>query len=314
MKLSDLIAYRNILRETSAVDIGKSTDLNLQKISHLVATNAIQLPDFLESIKKQQHIIQKNFEDFENTLDQLRAYIDTQISQQESVCLAESYRLYEEEMCHETSTYILKRTSPMSPESRIALQTRLLNYTDWQHAGMIIRPALESFVFDMVSLDPLYIVDENYELLEPLILKFPEQYQRRLRPYIINERSCEPMLSKIPDSQFGLCLVYNLFNFRPLEIIKQYLTEIYQKLKPGGVLIMTFNDCDREKAVMLVESSFACYTPGELVKNLAQSLNYEILYSWHDNGPSTWLELRKPGTLTTLRGGQSFAKVVAYPN
>jgi hypothetical protein len=314
MKLSDLIAYRNMLQETNAVDIGKATDLSLQKISHLVATNAIQLPDFLENIKKQQRSIQQNFEDFENLLGELRTHIDTQISQRESACLAESYRLYEEEMCHETSEYILKRNSPMSPESRIALQTRLLNYTDWQHAGMIIRPALESFVFDMVSLDPLYIVDENYELLEPLISKFPEQYQRRLRPYVINERSGEPMMSKIPDSQFGLCLAYNLFNFRPLEIIKQYLTEIYQKLKPGGVLIMTFNDCDREKAVMLVESSFACYTPGELVKNLAQSLNYEVLYSWHDNGPSTWLELRKPGTLTTFKGGQSFAKVVAYPN
>jgi hypothetical protein len=313
MKLSDLIAYRNILRETSATAIGNNADSDIEKISHLVATNAVQLPDFLENIKKQQLTVQKNFEDFEIILDNLRLQIDAEISQRESACLAESYRLYEEEMCNETAEYILKRNSPMSPESRIALQTRLLNYTDWQHAGMIIRPALESFVFDMVSLDPLYVVDEKYELLEPLILKFPEQYQRRLRPYVINERSSEPMLSKIPDSQFGLCLIYNLFNFRPLEIIKQYLTEIYPKLKPGGVLIMTFNDCDREKAVMLVESSFACYTPGELVKNLAQSLNYEILYSWHDNGPSTWLELRKPGTLTTLKGGQSFAKVVAYP-
>ena len=77
---------------------------------------------------------------------------------------------------------------------------------------------------------------------------------------------------------------------------------------------MTFNDCDREKAVMLVEQHYACYTPGYLVKDLVTSLGYEILYSFNDGGPSTWLELRKPGTLTTVKGGQSFAKVVAYPN
>jgi SAM-dependent methyltransferase len=217
-------------------------------------------------------------------------------------------------MCHETAEYILKRHSPISTESRIALQTRLLNYTDWQYAGMVIRPALETFIYDMVSFDPLYIIDESHELLEPTIERFPQEYQRRLRPYVINERQPDPMMIKIPDSQFGMCLVYYLFNFRPLEIIKRYLIEIFQKLKPGGILIMTFNDCDREKAVMLVEQHFACYTPGYLVKDLVISLGYEILYSWHDGGPSTWLELCKPGTLITVKGGQSFAKVVAYPN
>jgi hypothetical protein len=121
------------------------------------------------------------------------------------------------------------------------------------------------------------------------------------------------MMTKIPDGQFGLCLAFYLFDFRPLEIIKKYLTEIYHKLKPGGVLIMTFNDCDREKAVQLVENNFACYTPGYLILDLAKSLGYEVLYSWNDGGSSTWLELSKPGELTTLKGGQSFAKVVAYP-
>jgi SAM-dependent methyltransferase len=314
MKLSDLIAYRNHLQETSATSIGKHAHADLCKIVHLVETNKIQMSNFLANIKTQQDTIEKNFNDFEAILNQLRLQVDELISHQEPAWFVESYRLYEQEMCNETPEYILKRSAAMSTESRIALQTRLLNYTDWQHAGMIIRPALETFIFDMVSFDPLYIVDEKYDLLEPAMSKFPAQYQRRLRPYVIDERQADPMLIKIPDAQFGMCLVYNLFNFRPLEVIKRYLIEIYQKLKPGGVLIMTFNDCDREKAVMLVESSFACYTPGTMVKNLTQSLGYEILYSWHDGGPSTWLELRKPGTLATLKGGQSFAKIIAYPN
>jgi len=313
MKFSDLISYRNYLKEISVAAIGKTADLDLNKIVSSIENNTVQTPEILEKIKAQNKTIQKNFEDVENTIDQLRLQIDALISQQEPAKFVESYRLYEQEMCHESNEYILKRRASISPEFRLALQTRLLNYTDWQHAGMIIRPALESFVFDMVSLDPLYIIDENYELLEPVIDKFPEQYQRRLRPYVISERSPDPMLTKIPDEQFALCLVYNLFDYRPLEVIKRYLIEIYQKLKPGGVLIMTFNDCDREKAVLLVESSFACYTPGTLIKNLAESLNYEIVYSF-ECGPSTWLELRKPGTLVTFKGGQSFAKVVAYPN
>jgi len=314
MKLSELIAYRNYLEQTSALFVGKAADRDLDKIMHMVQTNPVQIDQFVDQLTTQQATIQKNFEEFEKLLDQLRHQIKELIAQHESAWFVESYRLYECEMCHETAEYILRRHSTISTESRITLQTRLLNYTDWQHAGMVIRPGLETFTYDMVSFDPLYIIDESYELLEPTIVKFPAEYQRRLRPYVINERQTDPMLIKIPDSQFGMCLVYHLFNFRPLEIIKRYLNEIFQKLKPGGILIMTFNDCDREKAVMLVEQHFACYTPGYLVKDLVTSLGYEILYSWHDGGPSTWLELRKPGILTTVKGGQSFAKVVAYPN
>jgi SAM-dependent methyltransferase len=314
MKLSELIAYRNYLEQTSALFVGKTADRDLATIIHMVQTNSVQVDQFTDRLITQQEIIQQNFEGFEQLLDQLKQQIKKLIAQQEQPWFVESYRLYECEMCYETAEYILKRHSPISTESRITLQTRLLNYTDWQYAGMVIRPGLETFTYDMVSLDPLYIIDESYELLEPTIVKFPAQYQRRLRPYVIDERQTDPILIKIPDGQFGLCLVYHLFNFRPLEIIKRYLIEILQKLKPGGILIMTFNDCDREQAVMLVEQHFACYTPGDLVKDLVVSLGYEILYSWHDGGPSTWLELRKPGTLTTVKGGQSFAKVVAYPN
>lgn len=314
MKLSELVAYRNYLNDNSAVLVGKLADREMGEIVEAVKTNNIQLDNFAEQIIAQQKTIQENFVQFENLLMQLKQQISVLIAQQESAWFLESYRLYDVEMCHETPEYILRRHSSISPQVRNTLDSRLANYADWQHAGMVIRPALETFVYNMVSFDPLYIIDENYELLQPTLDKFPAQYQRRLRPYVINERQTDPILAKVPDGQFGMCLVYHLFNFRPLEVIERYLIEIYQKLKPGGILIMTFNDCDREKAVLLVEKHFACYTPGYLLKGLVKSIGYEILYSWNDDGPSTWLELRKPGTLTTLKGGQSFAKVVAYPN
>jgi hypothetical protein len=108
-------------------------------------------------------------------------------------------------------------------------------------------------------------------------------------------------------------LPITFFNFRPFEVLKKYLTEIYQKLRPGGMFVLTFNDCDRDKGVMLVEQHFCCYTPGYLIRELAQSLGYEILFSWTDQGPTTWLELRKPGEFESLRGGQSLAKILPKP-
>jgi hypothetical protein len=178
---------------------------------------------------------------------------------------------------------------------------------------MIIRPGRETFINDLLALDPLYLVDESHDLLQPAMNQFNEQFQQRLRPYTIQERSGEAILGQLPKSQFGLVFAYNFFNFRPFEVLRQYLTEIYQKLKPGGMLVMTFNDCDRAKAVMLVEQHYCCYTPGYLVRELAQSLGYEIAFSWTDQGPTTWLELRKPGEQYSLRGGQALAKIMPKP-
>ena len=39
----------------------------------------------------------------------------------------------------------------------------------------------------MVMFDPLYLVDLKHTLLDPAVKKFPEEYQRRLRTYVVNE-------------------------------------------------------------------------------------------------------------------------------
>jgi len=77
------------------------------------------------------------------------------------------------------------------------------------------------------------------------------------------------------------------------------------------MLVLTYNDCDRDKGVRLVEQHFCCYTPGYLVTELTQSVGFDPVFTWNDGGPSTWLELKKPGELTSLRGGQSLAKIVS---
>ena len=154
------------------------------------------------------------------------------------------------------------------------------------------------------------MVDLNHDYLAPALAKFNPVYQRRLRTYTIKEELDQDILRQLPDNQFALCFAYNYFNFRPFEILKKYLGEIYQKLTPGGVLIMTFNDCDRASAVKLVENFYCCYTPGYLVRELAISMGYDIEYSWNDDGPTTWLELKKPGNRNSLKGGQTLAKIL----
>ena len=73
--------------------------------------------------------------------------------------------------------------------------------------------------------------------------------------------------------------------------------------------MFSFNDCDYWKPVTLTENHFCCYVPGRLVRKHAVELGYDIVNTTHDNTGISWIELRKPGTLDSLRGGQALASI-----
>jgi SAM-dependent methyltransferase len=310
MKLSDLINYQMELNTMSAEFIHRQANIDLEKITYLVGHRSIQLAEHANTLQLRHKEIQQTFNAFETNLNELKSELKQLIETTEKPWFVESYRLYEQEMIYETAEYILNRRPEITSETEQFYCTRIVRYNSWQHPAMIIRPGREPYINELLASDPLYLVDESHDLLRPAISQFNEQYQQRLRPYTINERNGEEILGKLPNGQFGLVFAYNFFNFRPFEIIRKYLAEIYEKLRPGGMLVMTFNDCDRDKGVMLVEQHFCCYTPGYLVRELARSLGYQVTFSWTDQGPTTWLELQKPGNFVSLRGGQALAKII----
>jgi hypothetical protein len=53
-----------------------------------------------------------------------------------------------------------------------------------------------------------------------------------------------------------------------------------------------------------------CYTPGSRIRTIAQNLSYKIIEQCAGTGNIAWFELRKPGEIQSLRGGQVLAKVI----
>ena len=113
----------------------------------------------------------------------------------------------------------------------------------------------------------------------------------------------------MPDNQFAICVAYNYFDFKPMEVIEQYMHELFTKLCPGGVLAMTFNDCDRPSGIVLAKNFISFYTPSNLILRLAKNIGFQEIFKFNDDGPTTWVELQKPGSLSSLRGGQTLAKI-----
>lgn len=310
MKLSELVAYYNALSRFSVDSVRRDANMALDKIMHEVRYRDVGADDIRQRLGDNVATVNQDFYNFEKELQNLKQQVRQQIEKLEKHYFAESYRIYDEEMVHESVDWILNRRMPMSDETKSLITARIAAHNDWHHPGMIIRPGLEDFIDSMVGLDPLYLVDREHDLLAPAMGRFNELFYRRIRPHYINEYSDDEILHKIPNAQFGMCLAFNFFNFKPFEVLKRYLIEIYNKLKPGGTLLMTFNDCDREHCVALAESAFTCYTPGSMVRDLAQAIGYEVFFEWNDNGNLSWIELKKPGKLTSLRGGQTLAKIM----
>ena len=312
MKLSELVGYLNLLESAELAPDYHAAVRRFQEISHVVATHAVQIEHYGSVFTDKINNIAQEFEHAQSALDSLKDNVRKQIAELEPAQYQASQQLYEQEMCFETTEYILNRRLSIDPDSRLLLTGRLLQYTDWRLPGLIIRPGCEKFVEDLVPLDPLYLVDQHQDLLIPAIQGFTPEYQRRLRPYVINDYEHTDALWQLPINQFGLIFAYNYFNYKPMKVVRQYLDSMFARLRPGGVAIFTYNDCDWAHGVALAEKSFMCYTPGREIQAYCNQIGFETLSVNRGQGDIAWMEIRRPGDIESIRGGQSLAKIVAH--
>lgn len=313
MKLSEIVAYLNLLDSLDIHDEAAEATRRLAAVLHVVVNHTVQVNTCSQDLAQCFDSVKFGLDNFDRSLAQIKQRLTQLVHEHESAALAESYRLFDQEMRHDSPQYILTRRLNIDAESREKLEHRLKNLTDWRLPGLIIGPRSEDFIEHMVPMDPLYVVDTHEDLLSPAVRKFHPDYQRRLRQYIVNEYVPRPILNELPNNQFGVIFAYNYFNYRPMEVIRRYIQEIASKLRSGGSFIMTYNNCDRAHGVGLTERHWMCYTPQRLIVAVAVEAGLELVSATDESGDLSWIEFVRPGEIETLRGGQSLAKIIAIP-
>jgi hypothetical protein len=311
MKLSDTVARLNLFDSLDVTSECSTATGRLNHIAHVVTEHAKPYQTASDNIIKTHNELINNIAKFSAQVESLKQDLKDEIVQHEQEYLDYSLYLYREEYKHNSPDVILNRRMRIDDADDLMLRTRLKNLTDWRLPGMIIRPGVETYIEDMVPLDPLYVVDHDPELMHPAISKFTSEYQRRLREYVINDWADGPVLDKLPDNQFGTIFAYHYFNHKPMPIICKFLTEFYEKLRPGGSVLMTYNNCDLAHGVIRSEHAWMLYTPRRLIEQHAIETGFELTNAYDGKGDVSWLELRKPGDIASLRGGQTLAKVLA---
>jgi hypothetical protein len=251
-------------------------------------------------IIKTTALLRQAADDFVNLFE----LIDHNISQIESTLMLQ--------VVPEVSGYdeaINRRPLHCADYGKELLLSRIGKYSSWQYPAMELNPRHPNiFTTTMVASDPLYLVDIQFEqALTNALSIFTPEYQARLRPYFINGYD----FSVLPKEQFGFVFSANSFEYINLKDIEKCIASIYPLLLPGGTFVFTYNNCEIPNSARLAENNLRSYTTQSQLLTFASKLGFEVsdVFNFSDGQPLSWIELKKPGTLKTIKGHQTLGAI-----
>jgi len=204
-----------------------------------------------------------------------------------------------------------KLANSFLPDSVIS---RCRRYSTWQYPGLIISPIDKFWIDTMVACDPLYLLGMSYRSshIEEIISVYPIEYQRRLRIY---KNLHDKNFSKLPNNQFGFILAWEVMLEFSIQSIEKYLTLILNLLRPGGVFMFNYNECDHLELAESSEKKAIPYCNSRILKNVCETIGYNIIqfgeYKSEDaNNYLNWIEIKKPGEITTVKRAQASGSVL----
>ena len=307
MKLSDIVNYKTSIKNLDKNHVQQVFYKFSKHMTSTLSTQGVDFGDIKHQILEDLDQIQTLFERIDNNLYQFDEKLLDYIKTFETEYYNQGDEIYANTL-DDTPEYILERSKNEglfeTDDDLKFFISRLKIYSDWRYPGLHIRP-LEGKISDCLkAFDPLYFADTQEGLLDKVKNLWNEQYQRRVRYYTINDQDPNP-LKNLPQQQFGFVLATEFFNYKSMQVVQKYLVSIYDLLKPGGTAFFTYNDCDTIEGLRLVEAKFNSYTPGRMIREIAQNIGYEISAEFRRGSRLTWLEIRKPGQLISIRDGQT---------
>ena len=316
MKLSDLVQSRNYFKKINTASVIESLATLQKEIDVASISLNSDLLEQLTETNNELELVKSKFNLAIEKINSIQENLDADVdSMAEPYCIANN------------TVDGVKNVVDLTVEgTRDLRQPMFSDEINYDILSVIRRntvpkyPTLELFCKDgvwtkyLVAADPLYIVDIHPEFLKSTAGQFHEDYQRRLRQYLLGHHGMPPDdLSKLPQNQFGFTLAINAFDFMTLDRVHNYITQIYNLLRPGGTAFFTYNNCEESNNVRLVEKGFKGWATKTELENFCKNSGFEILNSI-SKVETSWLEIKKPGTLKTVKIHQSLGRIVNNNN
>lgn len=307
MKLYDLVTFRNRLVKALDIDPVVQRLLELQsnldniknKVSEVSESNSNYVKGLIDYYGNIIEKVQQPKTDLSKQLEQ----VNNEITKLTHDLFANSYEL--EERTGGIDNVRNNRRIYLNEDIEQTVKQRILMYTNWRYPSLEIGCRDGEWTQYLVAADPLYIMDPWSEFLHNTVSKFPDVYQRRLRKYPLKNHD----LSVLPRNQFAFVFSWGYFNYISLDTITQFLKDLREIMRPGGTFLFSYNDGDTPAGAGMAESFAQTYMPKSILIPTCQSLGFEIAHEFDFEPYVSWLEIRKPGTLTTVKAHQVMGEI-----
>ena len=287
-KVDEIFSPVSVLIEAREPDVATSRELT-------------QIKATLEGIRK---LCSQSHQDLQGLATRL---YDLAAAQQEKY-VNQSQRLFVNQLQDNSTMAVASRIMPLDDTQRNHLQNKILRMSRWEETGLVMRPSYTPWLAELAAMDLVYFYDHSTELMQPALEQFAEHLRGKFRVYAGDDR--RPFV-EFPRGQFGYIVAYGFFNWKPLDVIYHYLWEFSSLMRPGGVVLFTFNDCDTATGARACENHYMCYAPGRLVRQRAVDLGFIVREHYTSDNGLAWLELERPGKFHRFKGAPIFTKIHA---
>lgn len=311
MTLTQLVNLQTRLKKFSLAKLTSSAIHLSREISswHNLAIDG-DIKEDVDFLIRTFESIDANTQSFNTLCSNLLTQIENEIENKSAIYLQYGYIIDNMKVLGPTYNAELDRQyrqRPIDLEFAEMLGSRIKKFTDWRFPTVEIGPGDGFWTSNLVGSDPLYLIDIHQEYLDITMNRFLETYRKRLRPYLIGPevRGSYLDLSCLPNNQIGFIFSWQVFDYLPFKETEQYLTNCVQKLRPGGCMTFSFNNCDNYMAAAAVENGQRSWMNEKLISKILDNLGMKILgiYSsedsyWH------WVEFEKPGLRYSMKTHQ----------
>ena len=336
-KLRELVKFRNeLVEKLDQLDLNEDIENKIRSLSILSFENSdsTYLPNISDAITSYQSL-QTEAQTVKNKLKESLKEINKELYSYARTEYTSAF--YQKNFVEEG----IKKHLTLNVDLTDKIVSRITLYCDWHYPGLLIMPRSKDYIDLMVGCDPLYLtaystpilwdlspgmekvdhdrlVDaldsfESWEIynLKEMIAEYPLVYQRRVRLYSIKDRD----FRILPREQFGFVLCWDTFDYLTYDIIKQYVQEVFKMLRPGGVFMFSYTNCELTESADKVDSWNASCCFSSWLSELFLEIGYELIAFYDERiggeRPSyiSWAEVRKPGELKTIKYHQPMGEI-----
>lgn len=312
MLVSELITFRDrITKRFEFLEQDTSLDNLYNNISLILTENAdIEesiAHDKIRDILNDYDLLCKKSVEIKNKLPAIINDVNDSIDQ-----LAEKLLVKQDD---QPFKHYHKTEFNISNEIDLLIRSNIHQHADWHFPAMQIgcRSLAQKYTAELIANDPLYICDIDPTYIDKATAQFNDLYNKRIRKYVISNHN----MDVLPRNQFGFILSWMFFNFAGGEILENYLINLIKLLRPGGTLMFSYNNGDIFDSCRLAETGGMSYIPKRKILDMCDRLGYIIVNSY--DLPNTddqvkyvsWIEIQKPGVLSTIKRAQAIGRVVS---